>query len=101
MRFARGDVRDHIVSPKNDHGPLYRPYRALKRQRRQKINFREIFGIVRFSTFSTLSARSGRRRRVTGLSAFAAKADIEHSRANVCPDPRQTSASLCRRLPLN
>jgi len=21
MRFARGDVRDHIVSHKNDHGP--------------------------------------------------------------------------------
>jgi AcrR family transcriptional regulator len=29
MRFARGEVRDHIVSHKNDHGPSYRPYRAL------------------------------------------------------------------------
>jgi hypothetical protein len=60
MRFARGDVRDHIVSPKNDHGPLYRPYRALQRQRRQKINFREIFGVARFSTFATVSTLSGR-----------------------------------------
>jgi hypothetical protein len=25
MRFARGDVRDHIVLHKNDHGPSYRP----------------------------------------------------------------------------
>ena len=24
MRFARGDVRDHIVSHENDHGPPYR-----------------------------------------------------------------------------
>ncbi|MET3972242.1 hypothetical protein ABID62_008346 [Bradyrhizobium sp. S3.9.1] len=23
MRSARGDVRDHIVLPKNDHGPSY------------------------------------------------------------------------------
>jgi hypothetical protein len=45
MRFARGDVRDHIVSHKNDYGPSYRSYRALQRQRRLKINFREIFGV--------------------------------------------------------
>jgi hypothetical protein len=25
MRSARGDVRDHIVLHKNDHGPSYRP----------------------------------------------------------------------------
>jgi hypothetical protein len=25
MRFARGDVRDHIVLHKSDHGPSYRP----------------------------------------------------------------------------
>jgi hypothetical protein len=31
MRFARCDVRDHIVSFKNDHGPSYRLYRALQR----------------------------------------------------------------------
>jgi hypothetical protein len=31
MRFVRGDVRDHIVSHKNDHGPSYRRYRALQR----------------------------------------------------------------------
>jgi hypothetical protein len=24
MRFARGDVTDHIVSHENDHGPPYR-----------------------------------------------------------------------------
>jgi hypothetical protein len=26
MRFARGDMRDHIVSHKNDHGPSHRRY---------------------------------------------------------------------------
>jgi hypothetical protein len=31
MRFTRGDVRDHIVSSKIDHGPLHRRYRALQR----------------------------------------------------------------------
>jgi hypothetical protein len=57
MCFARGDVRDHVVSHKNDHGPSYRPYRALQRQRRLKIHFREIFRVVRFSTFATVSPR--------------------------------------------
>jgi hypothetical protein len=28
MRLASGDVRDHIVSHKNDHGPSYRRYGA-------------------------------------------------------------------------
>jgi hypothetical protein len=31
MRFVGGDVRDHIVSHKNDHGSSYRRYRALQR----------------------------------------------------------------------
>jgi hypothetical protein len=31
MRLASGDVRDHIVSHKNDHGPPYRRYGALLR----------------------------------------------------------------------
>ena len=52
MRFARGDVRDRIVSHKNDHGSSYRRYRALQRSRRLRINPREIFGVVRFSTFA-------------------------------------------------
>jgi ADP-ribose pyrophosphatase YjhB (NUDIX family) len=56
MRFVCGDVRDLIVSHKNDHGPSHRRYRALQRERRLKIRFREIFGVVRFSTFATISA---------------------------------------------
>ena len=55
MRFARGDMRDHIVSHKNDHGASYRRYGVLPWRSRLKINFCEIFGVVRFSTFSTLS----------------------------------------------
>jgi hypothetical protein len=31
MRFARGDVRDHIISRRNDHGPSCRRYGALQR----------------------------------------------------------------------
>jgi hypothetical protein len=31
MRFVDGNVRDHIVSHKNDPGPSYRRYRALQR----------------------------------------------------------------------
>ena len=57
VRPTRGDVRDRIVSHKNDHGPSHRPYRALQRKRRLKIDFREIFGVVRFSTFATVSTR--------------------------------------------
>jgi len=58
MRFARGDVRDHIISRKNDHGPAYRRYGPLQRQRLTKIDFREIFGVVRFSSFATQSRRN-------------------------------------------
>jgi hypothetical protein len=53
MRFARGDVRAHIVSHKNDHGPSYQRYRGLQRLRRLRINLREIFRCRRFSTFAT------------------------------------------------
>jgi hypothetical protein len=31
MRFARGDMRDHIVSHKNDHGASYERYGVLQR----------------------------------------------------------------------
>jgi hypothetical protein len=48
-RAAHGDVKDRIVSQKNHHGPAYRRHGALH----LKINFREIFGIVRISTFAT------------------------------------------------
>jgi hypothetical protein len=62
MRFARGYMRDHIVSHKNDYGASYRRYGVLQRRRRLKINFCEIFGVGRFSTFATISAKSGPRR---------------------------------------
>jgi hypothetical protein len=48
-------VRDLIVLHKNDHGLSHWRYGVLQRQRRLKIRFREIFGIVRFSTFATIS----------------------------------------------
>ena len=52
MRFVRRDVRDLIAHQKNGHGASYR------RRNRLKFDFREIFGVVRFSTFATLSANS-------------------------------------------
>src|SRR5258705_10181701 len=59
MRFTRGDVRDHIVSSKIDHGPPWWRGKATQQQRSPKINFREIFRVVRFSTFATISAQNG------------------------------------------
>ena len=50
MRFTRGDVRDHIVSSKIDHGPPWWRGKATQQQRSPKIDFREIFRVVRFST---------------------------------------------------
>jgi len=57
MRFARGDLRDHIVSYQNDYRPSYWLQRALRLQESLKIGFREIFGVIRFSTFATISAQ--------------------------------------------
>jgi hypothetical protein len=58
-RFARSDVWDHIISFKIDHGPPYLRRKATQQQRRPKVNFGEIFGFARFSTFATISATNG------------------------------------------
>ena len=58
MRPAPRDVRDHIVSLKNDHAPSHWRYGTLQRYSHPKISFREIFGVVRFSTFATKSAQN-------------------------------------------
>ena len=55
MPFARGDMRDYIVSRKNDHGASDGRYRVLQYWSRLEISFCEIFGVVQFSTFATLS----------------------------------------------
>jgi hypothetical protein len=47
MRFASDDVRDHIVCRKNDYEPSYALYGASLRWKSPKIDFREIFGVVR------------------------------------------------------
>jgi hypothetical protein len=59
MRFVRKEVRDLIAHQKNGHGASYRRHRVLQRRNRLKFDFREIFGVVRFSTFATLSALFG------------------------------------------
>jgi hypothetical protein len=58
MRFARGDMRDHIVSHKTNHGASCWRYGILRFRSRLKINICETFGVVRFSTFATISANS-------------------------------------------
>ncbi len=55
MRFARSDMRDHIVSRKNDHGASYRRYGVLPKRSWLKTNICEIFDVVQLSTFATLS----------------------------------------------
>ena len=58
MRFSRSDVRDHIVSSKIDHVPPQWRWQAMQQQRCLEIDFREIFWVVRFSTFATISTHS-------------------------------------------
>src|SRR5271167_2475928 len=60
MRFVRSDVRGHVASQKNDHGLSHRRWGASQRWSCPKISICEIFGIVRFSTFSTASTQSRR-----------------------------------------
>src|SRR5271167_70015 len=59
MRFVRSDVRGHVASQKNDHGLSHRRWGASQRWSCPKISICEIFGIVRFSTFSTASTHNG------------------------------------------
>jgi hypothetical protein len=59
MRFAFGDVRDHIVSHKSDQGASCGRYAVLQWRSRPKISFCKIFGVVQFSTFATLSTHNG------------------------------------------
>jgi hypothetical protein len=53
MRFARSDMRGYIVSHKNDYGASHWLYGVLQWRSRLKINFCEILGAGRFSTFAT------------------------------------------------
>jgi hypothetical protein len=48
MPFAHGDVRDHIVTFRIDHGPPKWRCRATQQQRSPKIDFREILGLFDF-----------------------------------------------------
>jgi hypothetical protein len=75
MPFARGDMWDHIVLHKNDHGASYGRYAVLQWRSRLKISFCEIFGVVQFSTFATLSELKQTWAREVDLSA----ADLELS----------------------
>jgi hypothetical protein len=73
MRLVRRDVRDHIVTPKIEHGSSWRRYRALQRQGSLRISFREIFNAAQFSSFSTVSALSGHAAVVAGCPLLGVK----------------------------
>jgi len=55
MRFVRGDVGTTSSYTKMTTDLRIGPTDLLQRQRRLKIDLREIFGFVRFSTFATRS----------------------------------------------
>ena len=58
MRLSRCEVRDHINYRKNDRWLSHQFYRALQRRKSPMRYVCEIFGAPRFSSFSTISARS-------------------------------------------
>jgi hypothetical protein len=75
MPFARGDMRDHIALHKNDHGASYGRYAVLQWWSRLQISFCEIFDVVQFSTFATLSARKRTSLDTTVMSAKGPEAE--------------------------
>jgi hypothetical protein len=48
MHFMRGDVRDHIVSRKSDHGPSYRRKELCCRRDVKKSTLAEVSGAFDF-----------------------------------------------------
>jgi hypothetical protein len=115
MRFVNDGMRDLVASQKNDHGLSYRRYGAPQRRSCPNISIREIFGVVRFSTFDTISARIGSRdswfksqskgyqtrttrfrgaipRPIAGTDDFRASSDLTHGVAGflIRPLPRHS-----------
>jgi hypothetical protein len=103
MRFARGDVRDHIASSKIDHGPPQWRWKATQQQRSPKISFREIFTVVRFSTFATKSAKSCPWQARNPTSAFPPETDSTRKSQHVrkVPEAGITTTSLAQTESLN
>jgi putative ABC transport system substrate-binding protein len=59
-RIAELAAKDRLPTVfAHDHGPSYRHYGASQRRGSPKFTICEIFGVVRFSTFSTASAHCG------------------------------------------
>jgi hypothetical protein len=59
MRFVCGDVRDLIVSYKKRPRPFVSALQSVAAVEAPKNQLLQIFGIVRFWTFATISANSG------------------------------------------
>ena len=95
MRFARGDMRGHIVSHKNDHGASYGRYGALQWWSGLKIDSREIFGASQFSTFATISAGE---RTSSGVSACPFRANRHHLQFSMRLQLAQKASDCHQRL---
>ena len=57
MRFARGDMRDHIVSHKNDHGASYWRYGILRWRSWQKSTFARFSASFDFRLCNNIGAK--------------------------------------------
>jgi hypothetical protein len=93
MRFALGDVKDHVGRFKIDHGPPQWRRKATQQQRGLKINFPEIFRVVRFSTFPTISAPNGHADRIGLCPVSGAERKSHFSAARTVFDPESDIGS--------
>ena len=91
MPFARGDMRDHIASRKNDHGAPYGRYAVLRRWSQLKMSFCKIFSVVQFSTFATLSEGKRTSRLIEVTSGMT---QSEHSRSGTDVGYRKQADAL-------
>jgi hypothetical protein len=88
MHFMRGDVRDHIVSHKATTDLRIGATELCSCRDVKKINFRGIFGGVRFSTFAN-TIRQKRTHPSTGplVSKKSDKAPIDNILMEATPSP--------------
>jgi hypothetical protein len=97
-KAMRGEVRDDVASQKNNHGASYRRRQGLQSWSRPKIKFGEIFEVVRFSTFLTVSTQSD-----TSLASIDAmqKGLFDHLVGGREHPRRHLDAERSRRLPVS
>jgi hypothetical protein len=81
MRFKRGDVRDHVASQQTDHGASYRRCEAWQSWSRSKIEFCEIFDVVRFRLFQQYRPIASLRRQLPHCEGYSITSSARPSNA--------------------